>query len=257
VLFLAVSPRRVCSHFVDRLIVADRLSQSGSFRSSRMFKPGTGVLFLHRQFQSRLSTARRPLSRSVFRQLAEFHAAPMHVSCGAVAIARLHLRVPQLLLCIRHQNQRSAKQTRTERNGGDPEPPRKRLLPKRCTHAAIFQGVSRKTDSARRPKILLPGSWNEVGYKAERGTSQRSRFSFVAVPIWLRRTHLGRYCSFLTLAKHLLINDLVGTRPRASNGAARALENRMSAFHMTSWEERRARGKGLAHRFSQFVPTCL
>jgi hypothetical protein len=57
--------------------------------------------------------------------------------------------------------------------------------------------------------------------------------------------------------KYMLIQDLGKIFTAGEIGANRALEGCMSAFHMTSWEERRARGKGLARHFSQFVPTCL
>lgn len=118
-----------------------------------------------------------------------------------------------------------------------------------------------KTDSAGESKSLLLESWNPV---TPRGHPRRDQAEKLHIPDSVLQGSklkswdgLGAPIGGPPLAKYLLINDLAEIEGCPDIGETRALHGRMSAFHMTSCGERRARGKGLARIFSQFVPTCL
>ena len=174
-----------------------------------------------------------------------------------MAITSSHRRGSHLMRRVRRQHQRPPEYAREQRCGGHcPTIPR-RLVASKQMHGTMLRAVPYKTDSAARLNIPLLGSWNSALRQTRRGIGVAFPIQFLEGSKLKFGDKFGASAVALCSAKYLLINDLVGFRLDSDIGATRALVTRMSAFQMTGWEERRARGKGLAHHFSQFVPTCL
>jgi hypothetical protein len=150
----------------------------------------------------------------------------------------------------------------------------------------MMQSFLQKTDSAGSPRIPLPGSWNEPSstsgwargallapwrvhrvcvfalQRPARSVAVKGGRPGFPFQFWLRSelesgNGISRFAHPRSPAQVFAHKRLILNRAFAADWRGPCISRGMSAFHMTSWEERRARGKGLARRFSRFVPTCL
>lgn len=148
-----------------------------SFRAARMRKARSCIAVLDRQPEPRLDAGCRPFPPSVSRRFAKLHATAVRARFRTMAVARADCDSPQLWRCVARYNEGATEKTRQQGSCAYPKIPAERLVGGWLVHRAILRVMAQKTDSARRPKILLPGSWNwpEGGVGCEKRTDSRFR----------------------------------------------------------------------------------
>ena len=126
-----------------------------------MLKTRPRIALFHGKFHARLSASCGPPPRSVFGQFAHLDAASVRACFRAVAIASADGSRPHCTRSIGRKQECPAEHADQQGCGHGRKIPRKRLVAGEQAHEPSLQLRFGKTDSAERPKKLLPWSWNQ------------------------------------------------------------------------------------------------
>jgi hypothetical protein len=204
-----------------------------------MWQPGAcPAIVLWRQ-QPPLGAGNGPPARSIFRQIAHFHAPGSRPGLRTTAIASTGGNAAQGLRRVCQHREGSCQEGHGCGDAGQADDPASASGLRGKAHKVILKEDNQKTDSSKRLEKMLPGSWN---WFRDEGGGNANRDEF-PIQIWGRaivdlKAGFGALACTGVSPKVFNYNSLsIWTAP-AVIGAVHAIATGVGAFQMTRCQER-------------------